>query len=73
MQACVVVASFAGDAGNNAFEIPTDRPDRDFFRLGLGLTATLARGRALYVLYETDLEREDLDLYRLTGGLRLEF
>ena len=68
----VVVASFAEDVGGNAFRLPTDRPDRDFFRLGLGLTATLARGRGLYLLYETDLARDDLDLYRVTAGLRLE-
>ena len=69
----VVLASFAADAGNNVFRLPTDRPDRDFFRLGAGLSATLARGRGLYLLYETDLERDDLSLYRLTGGLRLEY
>jgi uncharacterized protein YhjY with autotransporter beta-barrel domain len=69
----VVFASFAADAGNNIFQLPTSQPDRDFFRLGAGLTATLARGRGLYLLYETDLEREDLDLYRLTAGLRQEF
>ncbi len=68
----VVVASFAADGGGNVFRLPTDRPDRDFFRLGLGLTATLARGRGLYLLYETDLARDDLDLYRVTAGLRLE-
>jgi outer membrane autotransporter protein len=68
-----IVAGFAADVGGNLFRLPTDRPDRDFFRLGTGLTATLARGRALYLLYETDLEREDLDLYRLSAGLRLEF
>ncbi len=69
----VVFASFAADAGNNMFQLPTDRPDRDYFRLGAGLTATLAHGRGLYFLYETDLGREDLDLYRLTAGLRQEF
>jgi outer membrane autotransporter protein len=69
----VVIAGFAEDLGNNLFRLPTDRPDRDYYRLGAGLTATLARGRGLYLLYETDLARQDLDLYRLSAGLRLEF
>ncbi len=68
-----VVASFAADARANELRIPTDRPDRDFFKVAAGLTATLARGRAVYLLYETDLERDDLDLYSLAAGLRLEF
>ena len=68
-----IIAGFAADPGNNLFQLPTDRPDRDFYRLGAGVTATLARGRGLYLLYETDLAREDLDLYRLSAGLRLEF
>lgn len=69
----ILVGHFAADPGSNQFRVPTDPPDEDFFKLGAGLTATLARGRALYLLYETDLERDDRDLYRLAAGLRLLF
>ncbi len=68
-----VLAVLAAAPGSATVRVPTDAPDRDFLRVGLGVTATLARGRGVYVLYETDLERDDLDLSRLTAGLRIEF
>ncbi len=63
---------FVDDAGRNEFAVPTDPPDRSFFNLSVGLTATLARGRSAYLFYDTDLERDDLDLYTLSAGLRFE-
>ena len=62
---------FVEDLNANEFVLPTDRPDRNYFNLGLGLTATLPRGRAVYIFYDTDLEREDLDIYTFSIGLRL--
>ncbi|MFQ5526959.1 MAG: Calx-beta domain-containing protein [Thermoanaerobaculia bacterium] len=63
---------FVEDLEGNEFVLPTEQPDRDYFNLGLGITATLRRGRAAYIFYDTDLEREDLDIYTVSVGLRFE-
>ena len=63
---------FANDADANGFAVPTDDPDRDFFNLGVGLSFTFKRGRAAYIFYDTDLERDDLEIYTISAGFRLE-
>ncbi len=68
----LIRARFAQDATANEFAIPTEEPDRDYFNLTGGLTATLARGRTVYLIYDTDLERDDLDVYTFTFGARFE-
>ncbi len=68
----LIRALFVEDVTANQFVIPTDVPDRDFFNVTAGLTATLARGRTLYLIYDTDLERDDLDVYTFTFGARFE-
>ncbi len=68
----LIRARFLDDLTATEFAIPTEEPDRDFFNLTAGLTATLARGRTLYLIYDTDLERDDLDVYTFTFGARFE-
>ncbi len=68
----LVRGRFREDVSANEFAVPTDRPDRDYFNFGAGLTAVLARGRSFFVFYDTDLERDDLEAYTLSFGLRLE-
>ena len=68
----VIRARFALDRDLNEFVIPTDRPDRSYFNVGLGATATFAHGRSFYVFYDRDLSREDLDRATFSLGLRLE-
>ncbi len=68
-----IQASFVEDPGGTVFAIPTDDPDRDYFQLGLGLSAVFRGGRQAFVFYEKDLDRDDLNLYLITVGLRLEF
>lgn len=63
---------FVEDVEAREFVLPTDTPDRDYLNVGAGLTFTLPRGRSLFVLWDTDLEREDLDVYTLSFGLRWE-
>ena len=60
------------DVQANEFAVPTDRPDRDYFNLGLGFSAVQARGRSFFVFYDTDLGRDDFEAYTLSFGLRLE-
>ncbi len=68
----LIRAHFADDLTANEFVVPTEEPDRDFFNLTAGLTATMARGRTVYLIYDTDLERDDLNVYTFTFGVRFE-
>ncbi len=64
---------FVGDVTAGEFVLATDTPDRDYFNLGAGLTFVLPKGRSIFVYYDADLERSDLDLYTLSFGARWEF
>lgn len=68
----LVRGTFVEDVQQLEFVVPTDAPDRDFFNLGIGLTATTYRGRSFYLYYDADLGREDLDVGTLTLGVRFE-
>jgi outer membrane autotransporter protein len=71
-------ASFANAGSNpdvvaqNSIVIPLDSPDRDFFNLGFGLSATFAHGFSAFVDYATVLALEDLTVHQIVGGLRIE-
>jgi uncharacterized protein with beta-barrel porin domain len=56
----------------NSIIIPLDTPDRDFFNLGLGVSATFPRGFTAFVDYATVLALEDLTVHQIVGGLRIE-
>jgi outer membrane lipase/esterase len=71
-------ASFANAGSNpdvvaqNSIVIPLDSPDRDFFNLGLGLSATFAHGFSAFVDYSTVLALENLTINQIVAGLRIE-
>ncbi len=69
----IVRARFAEDSTGRRFRLASERPDRSYLNVALGLTATLQRGWATYFQYDTDLERDDLDIYTLSGGFRFQF
>ena len=50
-----------------------DAIDTDYFRLGLGLSMVLSRGRSGFLYYEQVLSRDGVSQYNLALGLRLEF
>ena len=69
----LIAARFVDDPRGTQFAIPTEDPDRDYFKAGLGLSATFTHGRQAYVFYEKDLDREDLNLYLISFGYRFVF
>ncbi len=69
----LIRGGFLGDLSANEFVLATDPPDRDFFNLGAGLTFVFTKGRSCYVYYDTDLERDDLEIFTLSAGFRWEF
>lgn len=69
----VVRARFLGDGAQRYFVVRSEQPDRDYLNLAAGISATLPRGWATFLQYDTDLEREELDIYTLSGGFRFQF
>lgn len=66
-------ARFINDPSSGSFEVATDSPDRDYFKLGLSVSATFAQGRSAYLFYENVLDRDNLTEYSLSAGARFEF
>ena len=52
---------------------PTNDPDRDYFNLGAGLTATFKRGTTAFFYYEAVLGRDNYTNHSFTAGVRFEF
>lgn len=69
----VIRARFLGDGAERYFVVRSERPDRDYLNLAAGISATLPRGWATFLQYDTDLEREELDIYTISGGFRFQF
>jgi outer membrane lipase/esterase len=57
----------------NTILIPLDDPDRDFYNLGLGLSAQFARGYSAFIDYATVLDLQNITAHQFSGGVRLEF
>lgn len=51
----------------------TDDPDRNFFDLSVGLSATLRHGVSTFVYYETTFAQQDHTAHRVAAGLRVAF
>ena len=69
----VIRARFLADGSQRFFVVRSERPDRDYMNLAAGISATLPRGWATFLQYDTDLERDELDIYTLSGGFRFQF
>ncbi|MEA3273771.1 MAG: autotransporter domain-containing protein [Pseudomonadota bacterium] len=68
-----IVARFASDPFGTAFPIFADSPDRDYFRLGLGLSAVFPHGVSAFVNYDTLLDKRDWTDHLIDAGVRWEF
>jgi outer membrane autotransporter protein len=56
-----------------AFELPTDRPDRDYYVVGGGVSTVLKHGFQAYVQYMKVLQLQFYSDYVAFGGIRYEF
>ena len=66
-------ARFLADPTATPFHIDGDPVDTNFFRLGLGLSFVLPKGRSGFVYYEKTLGITGLTQDNLTLGFRMEF
>ncbi len=67
-----LVARFAADPTNTAFGIATDSPDRDYFRLGVGLSAIFPHGVSAFINYDTILDQQYWTDHLIDVGVRWE-
>ncbi|MFE8034349.1 autotransporter outer membrane beta-barrel domain-containing protein [Thiohalocapsa marina] len=67
-----LVARFAADPTATSFNIETDSPDRDYFRVGLGLSAVFPHGLSAFINYDTVLDRQYWSDHVIDVGLRWE-
>lgn len=71
--ASTLSARFAADPSGTTFLIDTDDPDRDYFRIGLGLSALFPQGVTTYLNYSTLLDKRDWTDHLIDAGVRWEF
>ena len=65
--------SFAGDTESAQFSYKTERPDRDFFELNVGLVFVTAHGVQVYGNYRTLRGHSYFDSHAGILGLRVDF
>jgi outer membrane autotransporter protein len=66
-------ARFINDPTGTAMVVSGDPLDTDYFRLGLGLSMVLTRGRSGFLYYEQLVGRSGMSQYNLALGFRMEF
>lgn len=69
----LITGSLVADPLRTSFSVPTNNPDRNYFNLGAGLTATLKQGASAFFYYETVLGRDNVTNHSFTAGVRFAF
>jgi uncharacterized protein with beta-barrel porin domain len=65
--------SFVGDLSRQKFRFQTDRPDRDYFIVGVGTVLVLPGGVSPFINYRELLGHRDRSSHTVTAGLRFAF
>jgi outer membrane autotransporter protein len=68
-----LTARFLADPNGTPFSLSGEEIDTDYFRMSLGLSVIMARGRSGFVIYERTLGRDGFDQDNLGFGVRIEF
>jgi uncharacterized repeat protein (TIGR01451 family) len=68
-----LTARFLADPNGTPFSLSGEEIDTDYFRVSLGLSLILTRGRSGFVIYERTVGREGFDQENLGFGVRIEF
>jgi len=67
-----IEGSFADDINATSFSFQTDRPDLDYFRTNIGISAVLPHGFNAFIMYETILDQRYTSNQNLSFGARME-
>ncbi|MET0070831.1 MAG: autotransporter domain-containing protein [Candidatus Thiodiazotropha sp.] len=68
----LITAAFAEDP-TASFSVVTDSADEDYLNYGVGVAATLPRGRSFFINYESVAGQDGIDNTTIDLGLRIEF
>jgi len=68
-----LTGQFLNASAQQSFQFLTDRPDRVYFNLGVGIAAQFAPGKMLYMNYEKVADLSHVNWYAINVGLRLAF
>lgn len=68
-----ITGRFVNDSSRTTFTLLTDRPDRNFFNLGVGITAVFTDQVAGFARYQALVGYEDLDVHAVEVGIRVGF
>jgi hypothetical protein len=68
-----ITAHFLQDPTATQIQVNGDPIDTNFFRLGLGMSFVLPKGRSGFIYYEKTLGRTGITQDNLAIGIRLEF
>jgi uncharacterized repeat protein (TIGR01451 family) len=68
-----LTARFLADPNGTPFSLSGEEIDTDYFRLSLGLSLILTKGRSGFLLYEQTLGRDGFKQQNLGLGVRIEF
>jgi len=66
-------AQFVHDPTSSSFSITTDKPDRDYLNVGIGLSMVAAEGLSGFLYYETRLDQDSITQNWIKAGARFEF
>lgn len=67
-----IKGSFVNDPFATPFAFKTDAPDRDYFQLGLGVSAIIPGGKTAFLQYQTNAGRDHYRDYNVALGARVE-
>jgi outer membrane autotransporter protein len=68
-----IKARFVYDPTFTFFSFKTDKPDRDYVNLGIGLSAVFPKKISSFVYYEPVLGLDDVTSHHVVAGIRYEF
>ncbi|MGH6719854.1 MAG: autotransporter outer membrane beta-barrel domain-containing protein, partial [Alphaproteobacteria bacterium] len=68
-----LTARFLADPNGTPFSLSGEEIDTDYFRMSVGLSIIMQRGRSGFLIYEKTIGREGFSQDNLGFGLRIEF
>ena len=68
-----VRATFIDDTNRQPLFVLTNKPDQNYFELGIGVAAQFAKGRSAFLSYNRLLGYQDVTYNAVNAGMRLEF
>lgn len=69
----LLTSTFVADPTQTFFAIPTNNPDRNYFNLASGITATFTNRATAFINYETVVGRQNITNHVFAVGGRWEF